>query len=131
MSADAIMLDSPAQTPDSKSHRAGSLSAISGAFDSEVGVPDVAVHETGMSIDSQANVEDLPAVGDSWDTKKWREDAQAIQNKLQHQHYNIAKHRDPLDKPLVTRPPGLSADAENRLRQYYQQKVAATKAKGS
>lgn len=75
-SADAIMLDSPAQTPDPK----GQFHAPHSNNEMPVGQP--------MVIDSQASE---GAASGSWDTKKWRDELQAVTNKLQHPHWNPRK----------------------------------------
>lgn len=70
------MLDSPAQTPDAKSQHPPNLRA-----------------GNTMVPDDMAMVEDPIAetVG-GWDTKKWREDLQIANSKLQHgAHFNPGK----------------------------------------
>ncbi|PSR97526.1 hypothetical protein BD289DRAFT_91052 [Coniella lustricola] len=113
MSTDAIMLDSPAQTPDPKPQHGNPLNTagLSLATDS------------AMDIDSHTNGASVAQTTVSWDTKKWRDDVHLIQARLLHQHYLTTQHRDPLDKPLVMRPPGLSTEAEERLRKYYHEKA--------
>lgn len=75
-SSDAIMLDSPAQTPDPK----GQFHSIQSNTDMPAGQP--------MVIDSQANE---GSASGSWDTKKWREELQSVENKLQHPHWSPCK----------------------------------------
>lgn len=76
-SSDQIMLDSPAQTPDAKSHHP----------------PNLRAGNTMAQDDMAMMVEDPIAetVG-GWDTKKWREDLQIANSKLQHSaHFNPGK----------------------------------------
>lgn len=68
------MLDSPAQTPDAKNQHP--LNPRAGA----TAVPD----DIAMMVEDQT----VEAVG-GWDTKKWREDLQIANSKLQHHsHFN-------------------------------------------
>lgn len=80
-SSDAIMLDSPAQTPDPK----GQLSthATHVATEMSAGQP--------MVIDNEVSAN---AATGSWDTKKWREELQSVNGKLQHPHWNPGKQVD-------------------------------------
>lgn len=80
MSSDAIMLDSPAQTPDAKGKHSSPTPANIAALPADI----------IMSIDSQVNGSTAGTAG-SWDTKKWRDDVQLFRNKLQHQGYNPCK----------------------------------------
>ncbi|CAN8098732.1 unnamed protein product [Discula destructiva] len=112
---DQVMLDSPAQTPDSKSQQQSALRAGGSRVSTD----------TAMAIDDSGNNEDLSeSVVGSWDTVQWREDVRSVAGKLQHQNFNPSKYRDPTSKPLVAKPPGLTAELEQRLRKCYEDALA-------
>lgn len=71
-SSDSIMMDSPAQTPDTKGQVSGSLAQA----------PADATADVVMAIDGQTTE------ASGWDTKKWREDVQVYTSRLQHGNWN-------------------------------------------
>lgn len=134
--SDVPMLDSPASTPDPKKQAAGPSSASA---------PNALPSEIAMMVDNQATSNGATT---NWDTKKWRDELNALSSKLLHQNFNqsmrtlqqlltpllamndrtltnirlcppTAKYRDPLTRPLVRRPNGLTPELEERLRTFY------------
>lgn len=81
--SDAIMMDSPAQTPDPK-----------GQFSAPPGPPPVEVSaDVLMAVDNQ------PSESAGWDTRKWREELQFVTSRLQHPQWIPCK--DLLDGRLA------------------------------
>lgn len=80
MSTDAIMLDSPASTPDPKTQRSNPMNAAGLSLASD-GAMDIDSHANGASALA------APTTAGSWDTKKWRDDVHLTRARLLHQHY--------------------------------------------
>ncbi|KAJ0121236.1 hypothetical protein N8I77_004192 [Diaporthe amygdali] len=97
MSTDAIMLDSPAQTPTPtpKSHNPSQPPATNGANG------DITMSET--------------AAPTNWlNNQKWRDEYTTANSRLEHRSFKTP--RDPMFPPMAQNVPGMTPDLESRLR---------------
>ncbi|KUI66634.1 hypothetical protein VM1G_01546 [Cytospora mali] len=101
MNSEAIMLDSPAQTPTPKSHP-----PPQNGTSSDAAMSDNTVTATAMTPTTWMN------------NSKWTEEYKAADSRLSHRDaFKRLNLRDPMDPPLVNNPPSMTPQFEARLRE--------------